>query len=79
MESIGGCYDNFRKDNEPTQAVWLEPFAGIYWIAVAFIYLIPGFLLGYWNKTWIIWPIAGVIYGIIYKLYEIHLKRRFDK
>ena len=57
----------------------MEPFAGIYWIAVAFIYLIPGFLLGYWNKTWIIWPIAGVIYGIIYKLYEMHLKRRFDK
>ena len=24
MESIGGYYDNFRKDNEPTQAVWLE-------------------------------------------------------
>ena len=57
----------------------MEPFAGIYWIAVAFIYLIPGFLLGYWNKTWVIWPVAGVIYGIIYKLYEMHLKRKCDK
>lgn len=57
----------------------MEPFAGIYWIAVTGIYLILGLVFGYWNKTWVIWPIAGLIYGAIYKLYEMHLNRKYDK
>ena len=81
---ISGSYSKLLQEGDYTPEhkrveQKMEPFAGIYWIAVAFIYLIPGFLLGYWNKTWVIWPVAGVIYGIIYKLYEMHLKRNHDK
>lgn len=39
-----------------------EPFAAIYWSIVVAIYLITSFCLKQWDTTWIIWPVAGVMY-----------------
>ena len=39
--------------------------AGIYWSAVTAGYLLWSFLSGAWNRTWIVWPIAGICYGIL--------------
>ena len=57
----------------------MEPIAGIYWISITGIYLILGLVFGYWNKTWVIWPVAGLIYGAVYKLYEVYLNKNQDK
>ena len=38
---------------------------GIYWSAVTAAYLLISFLTGRWDMTWIIWPVAGVVYGIL--------------
>lgn len=43
----------------------LEPFAGIYWMAITVIYLAWSFLTMDWYFTWIIWPIAGALWGLI--------------
>ena len=42
-----------------------EPISGIFWAVVLVLYLTPSFLFGAWDKTWIIWPIAGVTWGVI--------------
>ena len=39
--------------------------AGIYWTAVTAGYLLWSFLSGAWDRTWIVWPIAGLGYGIV--------------
>lgn len=51
-----------------------EPIAGIYWAAVVVLYLTPSFLTNAWNKTWIIWPIAGVTWGVIAAV--LHMVRK---
>ena len=42
-----------------------EPIAGIFWAVIVVLYLAPSFLTNAWDKTWIIWPIAGVTWGVI--------------
>ena len=42
-----------------------EPIAAIYWAAVLAIYLAWSFLTMNWQSTWIVWPIAGVGYGLL--------------
>ena len=40
----------------------------IYWTVVVGIYLAYSFITGDWGRSWIIWPVAGVLSGIINKL-----------
>ena len=42
-----------------------EFIAEIYWGLAVAIYLTVSFLTGAWDKTWIVWPIAGVTYGVV--------------
>lgn len=39
--------------------------AGIYWSAVTAGYLLWSFISNAWGRTWIVWPIAGICYGIL--------------
>ncbi len=39
--------------------------AGIYWLCATTIYLAISFISGKWDKSWILWPIAGVLFGVI--------------
>ena len=43
----------------------LSPFSGIYWGLVTAGYLLWSFLSGSWDRTWIVWPVAGVAYGAV--------------
>jgi hypothetical protein len=49
-----------RKGNEI-----MERFGGFYWTLVVIGYLAWSFLTNRWAITWIVWPIAGVFYGVI--------------
>ena len=42
-----------------------EHIGGIYWGAVTVIYLGWRFGTMHWHQTWIVWPIAGVAYGLL--------------
>ena len=42
-----------------------EPIAAIYWAAALTIYLAWSFITMQWQTTWIVWPIAGVLYGVV--------------
>lgn len=42
-----------------------EAIDSIYWCSVVAIYLGWSFVTFEWHRTWIIWPVAGVLYGAI--------------
>ena len=54
----------------------MAPFAGADWTAVTAIYMIQSFLLGNWGRSWVVWPIAGVLFGFIYTVYEAYIKKK---
>lgn len=37
----------------------------IYWCSVTAIYLAWSFITMEWERTWIIWPVTGVFYGVV--------------
>lgn len=43
----------------------LDWFYGTYWIMATAIYLGISFTQNNWNKSWIVWPIAGVLFGAL--------------
>lgn len=43
----------------------VDKIASVYWPIVACIYLTWSFLAGAWGISWVIWPIAGVLFGAI--------------
>ncbi len=53
-------YSKAKKENKVMNAV-----APAYWLLVTAGYLTWSFLTGNWGTTWIVWPIAGIIFGAI--------------
>ena len=48
---------------------------GIYWSIVTAAYLAVSFLTMRWDRTWIIWPVAGVLSGVINLVLQAYLKK----
>ena len=53
-----GDYTRARKRNN-------RKYSGIYWGIVVAAYLAVSFLTYRWDMTWIIWPVAGVLFGVV--------------
>lgn len=67
---LHGGYDVLLEEGDCSRAVKAEAaknqhIASIYWAAVLTIYLGWSFITMEWHRTWIVWPIAGVAYGIL--------------
>lgn len=56
-----GDYTKSRKRNQPLQ----DTVATIYWLAATAIYLAWSFCTSDWERTWIVWPVAGVVYALV--------------
>lgn len=39
--------------------------SSIYWCSVTAIFLAYSFITGRWHRSWIIWPVAGVAFGVV--------------
>jgi hypothetical protein len=52
----------------------IEKIAGVYWCIVTAIYLLWSFLSNDWDVTWLVWPVAGVLFGGI--ACAVHLYKR---
>ncbi len=48
-----------------------EKISSLYWSVVTAIYLVWSFLSGAWGITWVIWPLAGVLSGIVESLLSL--------
>lgn len=57
----------------------IDAIASIYWSVVVAAYLIWSFVTNGWGYTWIIWPVAGMIFGalaVIVGIVEKYLEAR---
>lgn len=55
---IGDYTKTKKKEEKITNAI-----AGIYWPLVTAAFLLWSFVGNSWNISWIIWPIAGIVFG----------------
>ena len=51
-----------------------NPVIGIYWMIVTAAFLAYSFITNDWARSWIIWPVAGVVCGILYEIMRIRKK-----
>ncbi len=71
-----GSFQRLLEEGDYTRAKKLENKRNdilntIYWCTVTAIYLGWSFLTMDWERTWIIWPVAGVFYGVVIALGRI--------
>lgn len=52
------------------------PVAAIYWGIATACYLGASFITMDWGRTWIVWPIAGVLFGVVAAIQQILAKKR---
>ncbi len=55
-----------------------DAFPGIYWCSATAVYLAWSFISGRWESTWIVWPVAGVLFAAVYALVRARAKSRMD-
>ena len=53
-------------------------FSGIYWLAVTAVYLGYSFWSADWAKSWIIWPVAALLYGVLLGIEDVIVQRKQD-
>ena len=65
-----GDYQKEKKTQNPL----LSAISTAYWMVATIIYLIWSFATSSWGITWIVWVIAGILYGAIFPILNIALK-----
>ncbi len=63
VETISGSYREGAVPEYASPAA--ERLMSVYWVTVRDIYLILSFVTFSWGTTWVIWPLAGIIYAIL--------------
>lgn len=56
-----------------------DPLISAYWILMVAIYLGYSFATNNWDRSWIIWPVAGVFYVLYYLILKFFLENNFKK
>ena len=67
---IWASFDKLLQENEYTKREKqksrnLDAVSSVYWCAVTAGYLAWSFITSAWDKTWIVWPVAGVLYAVV--------------
>lgn len=56
-----GEYTKQKKRNNKKN----DAFAGVYWLIITAIYIAYSFTTNNWEHSWIIWPVAGVLFAAV--------------
>ena len=56
-----------------------ETISSVYWCVAVAIYLTWSFLTNDWGRTWIVWPIAGVLFGAVTAIWRLVSGSRDDE
>ena len=70
--------EDFTRENKELKKK-IEPFITAYWILIVAIYLGYSLVTNKWDKSWIIWPVAGVSYVLYYLILRFFLENNFKK
>ena len=54
----------------------IGPWSGIYWCLVTALYLFLSFKDMNWETTWVVWPVARLLFAAFYGILEIYAKRK---
>lgn len=73
---IRESYQKLLEEDEYTREKKLsnkknEKIASIYWCTITAIYLAISFITMRWERTWILWPVAGVMYGTLVVILDV--------
>lgn len=73
---IEGGFQKLLQENDysakqKSEKTFLSPFETIYWIVVLAGYLTWSFVTNRWGFTWIVWPIAGVLYVVFAEILKM--------
>ena len=69
--TIMGSYDKLLEEgdftrSEKSRSPWISGFSTVYWLTATALFLTLQFLFeGTWDKAWVVWPVAGVLYGAV--------------
>lgn len=66
MLNLGDYSSESRKADQR-----ISPYSGIYWIIITIIYFVWSFTTNNWHITWIVWPIASLVWSLIYQLLRL--------
>lgn len=67
-----GNYTNDAKKKNKIK----ESVGGIYWLTATAIFLGWSFLTNDWDKTWIVWPVAGVLFAAVMAICNLLIGRK---
>lgn len=64
--------DYTPKEKKKTRV--LGSVAGSYWLVATAVYLAWSFASENWDKTWLVWPVAGVLFPVILMVSKLFIK-----
>ena len=70
-----GDYSRVNK----TSGKKLEAISGAYWPLVTAVYLIYSFATHDWHISWVIWPAAAIVFGVIEAIFKVSDKSEKDE
>lgn len=70
-----GDYAKHLKENNPLFAA----ITTAYWLIATVVYLVWSFVGNAWNISWLVWVVAGVLYGALSPLLSIAFKKKDNK
>ena len=65
--------EDYTVDKKRTKPVHSR-IAQIYWLGATAIYLAWSFVSNDWGRTWLVWPVAGVLYPVVLALTGMLIK-----
>lgn len=79
--TINNSYDMLLQENDYSVSKKrfnnkLSPIASIYWSLALAGYLAWSFLTNNWQFTWVVWPIAGVLFGVVTAIANVVIKEK---
>ena len=59
-----------KAERDSKKPIWLQTLEKIYWPIIVAIFLCQGIFLRNWDANWIIFPIAGIAFGILESIFS---------
>ncbi len=57
----------------------IAPFPAIYWCTATAVYLLVSFRYGNWEDSWIVWPVAGLLFVVLLGILKIAFTKKAKK
>lgn len=64
--------DYTREGKEASRIV--SRIAAVYWCVITAVYVGWSFLTGNWRSTWVLWPVAGILFGAVAGIVKMRQK-----